>query len=282
MTLLAYGCVRAGEHGWGDAVTLSAVAGAVLAGLAFVGWELRADAPLIRLSVLRIRSVWVAVVIVAFLGATAVAGFYFLSLFLQNVLRYGPLATGAAFLPFTAGTAAATKASSSLVERFGTRVVLAVGLTVGAAGMLGFARLDVGAGYTAFLLASIPTSIGLGACIAPTLSLGAAGALTQEAGMVSGLLNSSRQLAGSIALAALATVASQASHAAGVGLDALADGYRTAFLVTGALLLTAAAVALVFVPRDAMSAEGGSSYDPVHKMRGQQPAAAPTTIQETA
>ena len=249
-TLLAYGCVNAGEEGWSSAVTALTLAGAVLAGLAFVGWERRVAVPLIRLSVLRTRSVSVAAIIIALIGAVAISGSYFLSLSLQNVLGYGPLSTGAAFLPFAAGMAAATMASSRLVERFGSRVVLTVGLTVSAVGMLGFTRLQAGAGFMTFLLASIPASTGLGASISPTLSLGASGVVPNEAGMVSGLLNASRQMGGSVALAVLATVASQASNDAGQGLDALADGYRTAFLVSGALLLAAAAVSFVFVPRD--------------------------------
>jgi EmrB/QacA subfamily drug resistance transporter len=250
MTLLAYGCVHAGEHGWGSALTVLTLGGAVLAGAAFVGWELRADAPLIRLPILRTRSVWVSTVVIAFIGTATIAGFYFASLFLQNVLHYSPLRTGLAFLPFCAGMAVATLASSSLVERFGPRIVLTSGLTVGAIGMLCFGRLDVGSGFATFLVASIPASIGLGACIAPTLALGTSGVVPREAGMVSGLLNTSRQTGGSLALAALATVASRAgSDAAGGGLVALADGYRAAFLVSGAVLLLAAVVALVCVPR---------------------------------
>ncbi len=282
MTLLAYGCVHAGEHGWGNAVTVSALGGAVLAGVGFVGRELRADSPLIRLSVLRTRSVWVAAVIIAFIGATAVAGFYFLSLFLQNVLRYDPVATGAAFLPFCAGMAAATMASSRLVERFGPRIVLTVGLTVAAVGMLGFTRLDVGAGYTTFLLASIPASMGLGACIAPTLSLGTSGVAPREAGMVSGLLNTSRQAGGSLALAVLATVASQTSHGAGQGLHALAHGYRTAFLLSAALLLAAAVVALIRVPGDGVPTAGSTRRSLVKRASTSRAVAVRDAVQRRA
>jgi EmrB/QacA subfamily drug resistance transporter len=249
-TLLAYGCVHAGERGWSDVATVSTLAGAVVTGAAFVGWEVRTDVPLIRLSVLRARSVSVAAVIIASIGAVAISGSYFLSLALQNVLRYGPLSTGEAFVPFAAGMAAATMASSRLVERFGSRAVLTVGLTVAAVGMLGFTRLHPGAGFMTFLLASIPASTGLGACIAPTLSLGAAGVVQHEAGMVSGLLNASRQIGGSVGLAVLATVASQAGSDRGQRLEALADGYDKAFLVSGALLLAAAGVAFFFGPRD--------------------------------
>jgi EmrB/QacA subfamily drug resistance transporter len=250
MTLLAYGCVHAGAHGWASSVTVSTLAGAVLAGIAFVAWELRADAPLIRLSVLRTGSVPVAALIIALIGATAIASSYFLSLFLQNVLRYDAAATGAAFLPFCVGMAASTMVSPKLVERFGSRLVLTVGLTVGAVGMLCFAQLHAGSGYATFLIASIPASTGLGASITPTLSLGTSGVMRREAGMVSGLLNTSRQAGGGIALAVLATIASRVGSNAGAGVDALADGYRTAFLLSGVLLLAAAAVALVCVPRD--------------------------------
>jgi EmrB/QacA subfamily drug resistance transporter len=249
MTLLAYGCVHAGAHGWADSVTVSTLAGAVLAGMAFVRWEMRADAPLVRLSVLRIRSVPVAALIIALIGATAIASSYFLSLFLQNVLRYDAAATGAAFLPFCAGMAASTMVSPKLVERFGSRLVLTVGLTVGAVGMLCFAHLHSGSGYAAFVVASIPASIGLGASITPTLSLGTSGVMRGEAGMVSGLLNTSRQAGGGIALAVLAAIAGRVGSNAGHGVHALADGYRMAFLLSGVLLLAAAAVALLCVPR---------------------------------
>jgi predicted MFS family arabinose efflux permease len=250
MTLLAYGCVHAGEHHWCDAVTISTMAGAVVAGIAFATWELRTAAPLIRLSILRTRPVWVAAVIIAFIGSATVAGFYFASLFLQNVLHYSPVSTGAAFLPFCVGIAAATLASSSLVERYGLRTVLTIGLVLGGIGMLCFARLDVGSHYASFLIPAIPASVGIGLCIAPTLSMGTSGALRREAGMVSGLLNTSRQVGGSIALAVLVTVASRSSDNAGQGLASLAHGYRIAFVLTGVLLLAAAAVALVGVPRE--------------------------------
>jgi len=203
--------------------------------------------------------VWTAAVIIALVGATAVAGFYFLSLFLQNVLGYDPLSTGLAFLPFCGAMAAATIASPRLVERFGARDVLTAGLTVGAVGMLGFARLDVGAGYDSFLVASIPVSIGLGASISPTLGLGTSGVVQREAGMVSGLLNASRQTGGSLALAVLTTVATGSSVHAGDGPHALAHGYRMAFLVSSALLVAAATIARSRVPGGSGPASGRAS-----------------------
>src|SRR5699024_12296808 len=101
---------------------------------------------------------------------------------LHRVLGYDPVTTGLALLPFFVGMAAATTASSRLVERLGTRAVLTLGLAIGAMGMIGFARLEPGSGYSTFLLATIPASIGLGLCIAPTPALGTTGAEPGDAG----------------------------------------------------------------------------------------------------
>lgn len=248
MTLLAYGCVHAGERSWADPVTLIALAAALLLGLGFGWWERRAAAPLVRPAVLRIRSVWVATVIIALIGSAVVAGFYFASLTLQDVLGYGPVRAGLAFLPFCVGMAAATMASSRLVERLGLRRVLSVGLLLGAAGMAAFALVDRATGLWAFDLASVPASIGLGACIAPTLTLGTSTAAQGEAGMISGLLNAGRQAGGSIALAVLAGVAAGVSTHAGSGPYAMAPGYHLAFLLTGLLLAIGAGLALLIDP----------------------------------
>jgi hypothetical protein len=119
-------------------------------------------------------------------------------------------------------------------------------MLVAALGMLLFSQLSVGSGYGAFLLGSIPTSLGLGVSIAPTLSLGTARALPREAGMISGVLNTSRQAGGSLALAVLVSVASRVDTG---GVEGLAHGYRVAFVSVAALLLVAAAVAAVGVTR---------------------------------
>ncbi len=112
MSLLVYGFVRAGEHGWTGGLTVVALAVAVLAGAAFVRRELGARAPLVRLGVLQARPVWVATVVIAFIGSATLAGFYFASLFLQNVMGFGPIETGAAFVPFCAGMAITTVSSA--------------------------------------------------------------------------------------------------------------------------------------------------------------------------
>lgn len=252
LTLLVYGMVEAGEHGWTEMSTVASLGLAVLCGAAFVVWEGRfAAQPLVRLGIFRTRTVWVADVIVVFIGAATIAGFYFASLYLQDVLHYGPLKAGAAFLPFCAGIMVASFASTRLAARLGNRVLLTGGLLVGAAGMFWFSLLDTDSTFlSGFLGPSLVASLGLGSCLVANIAMGTSGVSAHEAGLVSGLLNASRQCGGSVGLAVLSTVAVAATRHADTPdpVAALATGYARAFTVTGILVLAAAVCAAAFVP----------------------------------
>ncbi|MFJ3666987.1 MFS transporter [Streptomyces sp. NPDC090106] len=254
VTALVNGLIRAGEHGWGTLGAGLSFVVAVVAGLAFVVWELRgASEPLVRFGMLRARSVWVANLVVLFIGAATVAGFYFASLFLQNVLHYSPLRAGCAFVPFCIGTIAGSMLSGRLTARLGTRPVLATGLALGALGMLLFGLMDENSTFLdGFLLPSLVASVGVGLCMVSNTSLATSAALPHEAGMISGLINASRQIGGSLGLAILTTVA--ATHgtpsSAADRTRQLVDGYERAFFVTAAFCAVAAVIAVVFV-RDA-------------------------------
>jgi EmrB/QacA subfamily drug resistance transporter len=252
VTALAYAMVAAGDRGWGAPVTVATLAGAAVCGGLFVAWERRgAAAPLVRLGVLRARTVWVATVVVVFIGAATVAGFYFASLFLQNVLGYGPLRAGLAFLPFCAGAMAGAFAGLKLVARLGGRAVIGGGLALGGAGMLLFSRLHADSTFlSGVLLPSIVASVGIGACTVATTSMGTTGIARHESGMVSGLINAARQCGGSVGLAALSTVAVSAMPDPGTAgpAQALAQGYDRAFLVCGLGLLAVAVIAALFAP----------------------------------
>ncbi|MFJ6211878.1 MFS transporter [Streptomyces sp. NPDC092296] len=250
MSLLVYGTVETSSHPWGSARTLATLGAAVLLGVAFVLWERRCAEPIVRLSVFRARSVWAANVIVLLIGSAMLVGFYFCSLFLQEVLHYGPLAAGSAFLPFCVGIVTGSMVSGRLAARFGNRVLLTGGLLVGAVGMAWFGLLGVDSTFVGgFLGPCLVTSAGIGVCLVANTSMGTTGARHHEAGLVSGLLNASRQCGGSIGLAALSTVAVSATRHSGAAdpLRALTVGYDRAFLVSGALLLVAALVAAVAV-----------------------------------
>ncbi|GAA1391384.1 MFS transporter [Kitasatospora putterlickiae] len=279
LTVLVYGLMETDRHPWGSVRTLGTLATTVLLGLSFLCWEARyARSPIVRLGVLRARTAWLSSLLVTLLGAGMLAGFYFSSLFLQNVLGYGPLAAGAAFLPFCAGTAAGSMIAGRLVARFGGRATLTGALLLSALGMLWFGGLGLDSDYlTGFAGPSIVTSVGVGVCMVANTAMGTSGVDPREAGLVSGLLNAGRQCGGGIGLAVLSTVAVAAtrrastdgSGSAGSGSDgfgsggfgsggfdsagdaaraALAAGYDQAFVVTAGLLGVAALVALLFAP----------------------------------
>ncbi|MGW6916236.1 MFS transporter [Kitasatospora sp. NPDC054939] len=254
MTVLVHGLLATERHPWASARTLGTLGTAVLLGGAFLLWEARvASAPIVRLGVLRNRTVGVASLLVTLVGASMVVGFYFCSLHLQNVLHYGPLAAGAAFLPFCAGTAAGSLVAGRLTARFGSRAVLTAGLLLTSLGMLWFGNLGVDSDFlTDFLGPSVVASVGVGICMVANTAMGTTGVDPREAGLVSGLLNTGRQCGGSIGLAVLTAVAVAATRReaeqGGSPLAALAAGYDRAFLATAALLALAAALAAVFAP----------------------------------
>jgi len=251
-TLLVYAMVRAGENGWTDAGTLTALFLAALGGIGFAVWEHHvAAAPLVRLGIFATRTVWVANTIVVFIGAATIAGFYFASLFLQNVLNYSPLQAGLAFLPFCFGIVVGALASGKVATRFGYRATISTGLFLGAIGMFAFSRLHAESTFApGFLLPSILASVGIGMCMVTNTTMGTSAVEHEEAGLVSGLLNTSRQLGGSVALAALTTLAVKATEQSDATnpLHAVVTGYQHAFTATAVLVLIAAVVALAFTP----------------------------------
>ncbi|MYT73535.1 EmrB/QacA subfamily drug resistance transporter [Streptomyces sp. PsTaAH-137] len=256
VTALANGLIQAGEHGWGASSAVLSFGIAVVTGVVFVVWELRAAAePLVRFGVFRERSVWVANLVVLFIGAATVAGFYFASLFLQNVLHYSPLRAGAAFLPFCLGTITGSMLSGHLTARLGTRTVLATGLALGALGMTLFGLMDETSTFlNGFLLPSVVASVGVGLCMVSNTTLATSAAAAHEAGLISGLVNAARQIGGSLGLAILTAVAATHGGSPSSAADRtqqLVDGYERAFFVTAVFCAVAALIAALFAPRRA-------------------------------
>ena len=179
------------------------------------------------------------------------AAFYFVSLYLQQVLGYGPLSVGAAFLPFSAGTATGAVVARKLVSRVGVRLVTLVGLGLATGGMLYLTQLSVDGHYVSDVLPGLlPLGFGLGLTFVPITLAGTSEASDDDAGLVSGLLNTSQQVGGSIALAVLATLAASRTTSLSHGPvthDSLAaaqvSGFRVAF--AGASLLLAGSWTIV-------------------------------------
>ena len=255
LLVLTYGIVESGEHGWGSARTLLTLAGGVALLALFLLVEGRlATRPLVPLRIFSSRPLSAANVVVFCLGGSVFAMWYFVSLYLQQVLGYSPIEAGLAFLPMPLTIAACTRRATRMTGRHGAGPVLAAGMALIAAGMLLFARVDVDGGYASdVLMPALLCSAGIGFSFVPVTIAATAGVHRTEAGLASGLVNTSRQMGGSIGLALLAAVATQ--HSTGRADDvsrlvALTEGFQRAFALGAAIALAGALVsALVLTSR---------------------------------
>ena len=255
LVILVYAIVKAQTYGWGSARTL--VSGAVALSLlaAFVIIESRSASPLVRLGLLRMRTLATANLALLFVASGMFSMFYFASIYVQEVLGYSPLRAGLAFLPVTLGIGAGAFGAQQLIRRFGPRAVGAGGLTVAATGMALLLRTTVHGDYLGDLLVGLlPLSIGLGLTFVPITLLATANVGGEDAGLASGLFNTSQQVGGALGLAILSTLAAQRTasaltSAAGSGrAAALVSGFHVAF-AAGAGLLALAAILLVAMLR---------------------------------
>ncbi|MEU6393662.1 MFS transporter [Streptomyces sp. NPDC046939] len=247
--LLVFTVVRTDTQGWGAPETWGMLTAAAVLLAGFVITESRASAPLLRLGLLRSRWVAGANVLVFFSTAGQFAAFYFVSLYMQQVLAMGPAATGSAFLPFSGCLIAGSIVATKITAAHTPRTVLVPGALLAAAGLGWFAFISPdGSFLTDVLGPCIVTGLGVGLVIAPIVAAATTGVAAREAGMASGLMNSSRQLGGCIGLAVLATIAAQHTGTA-TGPVALNDGYALGLVIAAALFALAAVVAIVALPR---------------------------------
>jgi EmrB/QacA subfamily drug resistance transporter len=231
LVLVTFGIVRTDVNGWGSATTLGTLAAGLVLLAAFVAIEMRfSRRPLVPLDIFATRSVTAANIVVFFMGSAVFAMWYFVSRYLQQVLGYSAIETGLAFLPMTAGIAIASGIAGRLSGRVGAGRVLSVGMALIALGMLGFSFISADGNFWAdVLVPGVVTAIGLGFSFVPVTIAATSGVERSRAGLASGLVNTSRQLGGSVGLAVLATVAtSAATGATGAGLT---EGFHVAFLV---------------------------------------------------
>src|SRR5215207_9030307 len=230
LVVLTYGIVETDEHGWGSPRTLLTLAAGIALLLAFLVVEGRVAArPLVPLRIFGSRALSAANVVVFCLGGSVFAMWYFVSLYLQQVLGYSPIEAGVAFLPMPVTIAGCTQAATRLTGRFGAGPVLAVGMALIAVGMLLFAGIASDGGYASDVLPpALVCSAGIGFSFVPVTIAATAGVDRTEAGLASGLVNTSRQMGGSVGLALLAAIATQRSDAAAGSVahaEALNDGF---------------------------------------------------------
>jgi EmrB/QacA subfamily drug resistance transporter len=253
---LVYGIVSAGSHGWGSAEALAPIGvGLALLAAFFVIEGRFATAPLVPLRVFSNRMLRVSNIVVIVFSAALFPMWYFCSLYLQEVLRLGPLDAGLAFLPMALTIMACATRAGALVARFGAGPLLGVGLTLMAAGLALFALLIAvnGRYLVDFMVPSLLVSSGIGLSVVPSTIAATATAGPSEAGLASGLVNTSRQMGGALGLAILASLAVlytghliNADYRAPI--LALDDGFRLAFLIGAGFAATGAVIAFRLIP----------------------------------
>jgi EmrB/QacA subfamily drug resistance transporter len=244
LLVLVYAIVKAQAYGWVSGRTLGLAAVAVALLSAFVVIELRSKAPLIRLGLLKLRSLSSSNIAMLFVGAGIFSMFYFASIYLQEVRHYGALRAGFAFLPFTFGIVIGAVLSQQLIRRIGIRNVSTIGMVAGAAGLLYFTQLTTHSSYLGGVFPSIAVmSIGMGMTFVPLTLLATTNVDAGDAGLASGVFNTSQQVGGALGLAILSTLAtSRTTHLLHTGVSqgsALTRGYHVAFTVGAAMLLAA-------------------------------------------
>jgi EmrB/QacA subfamily drug resistance transporter len=253
MVLATYAIVNGNSAGWTSGQTLGLLAAAVVIGAGFVAWERRAPAPLMPLEIFRHHNVRVANIVGTLWAAAMFALFFLSALYLQLVLHYSPLEVGLAFLPgniimmaFSLGL------SAKLVMRYGFAKPLAFGLSVAALALLWFARAPVDGSFLVDVLpAMVLIGIGAGLAFNPVLMAAMSDVEPQDAGLASGITNTSFMMGGALGLAAFASAASaRTDHLAAAGkstLEALTGGYHLAFLLGAVFALAAAAIGGAFL-----------------------------------
>jgi EmrB/QacA subfamily drug resistance transporter len=267
LLILVYAIVKAQEKGWGSLHTLG-VGGLALALLAaFLIIERRSIEPLVRLSIFRVRTVRAANLVMFFVAAGLFAMFYFNTLYLQRVLDYSALKAGLAFLPFTAGIIVGAGLSQQFLPRVGAREVPLIGIPMAVVGLLLFLRLQPDGTYLTDLLPGIMLmSIGMGLTFVPITLIATSGVPNDDAGLASGLYNTSQQIGGALGLAILSTLSVNTTDdtLAGLGREpqeadqaqALVDGFHVAYLGSALLVGFGGVLLLLLLRRQDVVAVG--------------------------
>ena len=253
LVLLVYGMTRAAQHGWGTGETIGLLGAAAVLLVAFFVIESRSHAPLLPLTIFRLRTLAASNVAGLLMGSALFAQFLLLTLYMQEVLHYSAIKTGLAYIGLTLTTIAFSAVAQALVTRVGVRPIMPLGLALSTVALVLFARVPVhGHYFTDLFPPFLISGLGLALAFIP-MSIGAlTGVQPAEAGVASGLINTSQQVGGAIGVAIATTIAtSVTSHYvdAHVGSSAfsgpaLTHGFHIAFYVLAAL---AAAGALISV-----------------------------------
>ncbi|HWT22564.1 MAG TPA: DHA2 family efflux MFS transporter permease subunit, partial [Solirubrobacteraceae bacterium] len=256
LMLLVYAITRAAQHGWGTPGTLALLGGSAALMAAFVAIEWRSAAPLLPLRIFRLRTLTASNVAGVLTGGAIFAQFFLLTLYMQEVLGYSAITTGVAYIGLTLSIIVFSAVAQALVTRLGMRRVLPVGLGLLTLALVAFMRLPVdGSYFTDLFPAFMVCGVGLALAFVP-MSIGAlTGVRETEAGVASGLINTSQQIGGAIGVAVVTTIATTATAdyiAAHPGTTAangaaLTHGFHAAFYVLAGVAAVGAVLAAVML-----------------------------------
>ena len=258
LVLLVFGIVKAPEFGWTSPKTIGLlVVSAALIG-AFIAIERRSKAPLVRLGIFRTRTLSAGNAVLLVVSGGMFAVFFFETLYVQGILHLSPVQAGLGFLPLTAAIIAASAVAQQVIARFGVRAVAITGMTVGALGLVLMSRAPVGGSYVADVLPGLMVmGLGLGFTFVPMTLIATTNVGADDAGLASGLFNTSQQIGGALGLAILSTIATNRTtdHLSALGhvpspadmADAVVAGYHAGFIAGAGMLLAGVVISALFL-----------------------------------
>jgi EmrB/QacA subfamily drug resistance transporter len=264
---LVYAITQSGTYGWGSGRTIGVIAASVALLAAFGWWERRHAEPLMRFGILRTKTVAGANVGGLILGTATFSLFLMLTLYMQQVLGYSPMKTGVAYLAVAGSAILWSGVAAQLVNRIGVKPVLVTGMIALTSGLVYFTQVSVHGTYLSDLLPGfLFVGVGLGFSFVPISIAALAGVQPAEAGLASGLFNTTQQIGGALGIAVLSTIAtSRTSHALADGTappSALVHGFTGAFVVGAGIAAVGIVAALTLIRRDELE-QASEELEPV-------------------
>jgi EmrB/QacA subfamily drug resistance transporter len=271
LSALVYAITQAGNNGWGSARTIGFFVGSAVLLAGFAGWERRHPEPLMRFGLLRTKTIAGANVAGFIMGTAMFSMFLMLTLYMQQVLGYSAMKTGVAYLAVAGSAIVTSTIAAQLVTRVGVKPVLVAGMAFLTGGLVYFTQVSVHGTYLGDLLPGfLLIAVGIGFSFVPISIAALAGVQPAEAGLASGLINTSQQIGGALGIAALSTIATSRTSdklAAGVSLHpALVDGFTLAFLVGVGIAAAGLLAALTLIRRDELEQAPQEELEPVYDL----------------
>jgi EmrB/QacA subfamily drug resistance transporter len=247
LSALVFALLDAESAGWGSAQTIGTLVAAAILLAAFVVIERRSRAPLVPFSIFRIRTITGANVVGLLVGASLFSMFFFISLYMQQVLGYSPIHAGLSYLPLAISIILSAGIASTLVTRVGFKPILAAGMALIAIGLIWFSQISVHGSFLADILGpSLFAAVGLGFAFVPVTIAAVSGVADREQGLASGLINTSQQVGGALGLAILAAIANGIINGSHDPVK-LTEGFQAAFLVGAAFAILGLIATLLLI-----------------------------------